>query len=112
VGLIVLEFLALGRLAHWAFGARIRPALATIGIPFVVADAISLVDPGRFYTDLLRPSLIALWISQLVVFAVFPLFRMRTRANRLVPAGAAVAAVACALAGYGLYTAIAAGGST
>ena len=105
VGLIVLEFLALGRLLHWLAGIPIRPALAGIGIPFLVADASSLIDPGSFYVQLLRPSLIALWISQLIVFAVFPLFRLRAR-PRLLPYGVALAALACALSGYGLYTAI------
>jgi hypothetical protein len=105
VGLIMLEFLALGRLARWFIGAEIRPALVAIGIPFLVADGISLAGPDRFYTDLLRPSLIALWISQLIVFAVFPLFWLRTR-RPLVPLALALAAVACALGGYGLYTAI------
>jgi hypothetical protein len=105
VALIVLEFLALGRLAHWLLGTPVRPTLAAIGVPFIVADALSLIDPNRFYSDLLRPSLIALFLSQLVVFAVFPLFRLRTRPRRL--AGAiAVAAVASTLMGYGLYTAI------
>jgi hypothetical protein len=102
--LIVLEFLALGRLAHWLLGTEVRPALAAIGVPFVIADAISLVSPDRFYSDLLRPSLIALWISQLIVFAVFPLY-VRAR-PRLLPLATSVAAVACALGGYGLYLAI------
>jgi hypothetical protein len=103
--LIVLEFLALGRLAHWLLGTAIRPTLAAIGVPFIVADAFSLIDPDRFYDDLLRPSLIALFLSQLIVFAVFPLFRLRTDSRR-VPAAVALAAVACALMGYGLYTTI------
>jgi hypothetical protein len=102
--LIVLEFLALGRLAHWLLATEVRPALAAIGVPFVIADAISLVNPDRFYADLLRPSLIALWISQLIVFAVFPLF-VRAR-PRLLALATSAAAVACALGGYGLYLAI------
>jgi hypothetical protein len=113
-GLLVLELLALGRLVHWLAGTPLRPTLAAISVPFVVADAISLVDPERFYSDLSRPSLIALFASQILVFAVYPLFR--TRVRRLPAAAQATAvgaaAVASALAGYGLYTAItAAGGS-
>jgi hypothetical protein len=103
--LIVLEFLALARLAHWLLGTAIRPTLAAIGVPFVAADALSLIDPSRFYVDLLRPSLIALFLSQLIVVAVFPLFWLRTNPRRL-PAAVAVAAVACALMGYGLYAAL------
>jgi hypothetical protein len=49
--------------------------------------------------------LIALFLSQLIVFAVFPLFRLRTSPRRAF-AAVALAAVACALMGYGLYTTI------
>lgn len=103
-GLIVLELLALGRLLHWVTGAPIRPLVALVSIPFVAADAVSLVDPQRFYDDLLRPSLVALFASQLVVFLVYPLLRRHER--RLRPAPLAAGAVASALAVYGLYTAI------
>ena len=103
-GLIVLELLALGRLIHWLAGTRIRPTLAAVAVPFVVADGISLVNPGRFYSDLSQPSLIALFTSQILVFAAYPLFR-RGEPRRL-PAALATSTVAAALAGYGLYTAI------
>ena len=106
--LIVLELLALGRLVHWLAGTPIRPTLAVLAIPFVAADAISLVNPERFYTDLSQPSLIALFVSQLAVFAVYPLYRRR-QPERL-PVALAAAVLASALAGYGLYTAIGAVG--
>jgi hypothetical protein len=102
--LIVLELLALGRLVHWLAGTAITPTLAAIAVPFVAADALSLIDPQRFYSDLLKPSLIALFISQLLVFLVYPLFRRHERAR--LPVALAVSAVASALAGYGLYMAI------
>jgi amino acid transporter len=103
-GLIVLELLALGRLVHWLIGTPIRPTLAAIGVPFVAADLVSLVNPDRFYSDLLRPSLIALFVSQLIVFVVYPLFRRHDRVR--LPAAVAAGAIASALAGYGLYMAI------
>lgn len=109
-GLIVLELLALGRLISWLAGTRIRPTLAAISVPFVVADAISLVSPDKFYDDLSRPSLIALFASQIIVFVVYPLFP-RAEPRRL-PAAVIAAAVASALAGYGLYVAIASSGSS
>lgn len=109
-GLIVLELLALGRLVHWLVGTPVRPTLAAIAVPFVVADAISLAGPERFYNDLSRPSLVALFASQIVVFAVYPLFRRGER--RRLPAAVAVAVVAATLAGYGLWTAIASAGSS
>ncbi len=40
----------------------------------VFAAPFSLIDPVRFYTTLIKPSLIALWVSQLIVFAVYPRF--------------------------------------
>lgn len=103
-GLILLELLALGRLVHWLIGTPIRPTLAAIGIPFVAADALSLIDPERFYNDLTKPSLVALFASQILVFLVYPLFRRRERGT--LTAALAVSAVASALAGYGLYMAL------
>jgi len=76
-----------------------------IAVPFVVGDAISLIDPDRFYDDLLRPSLGALFVSQLIVFAVFPLYRRG-------PAALGLAAVSAALAVWGLYQLIAGTAST
>jgi amino acid transporter len=102
--LIVLELLALGRLVHWLVGTPIRPTLAVIAVPFVAADAISLLNPERFYNDLASLSIVALFASQIIVFVVYPLFRRR-QPERL-PAALAAASFATALAGYGLYTAI------
>lgn len=103
--LILAEYLALGRLLHWMHGLPLQPTLAWIGVPFVAADAVSLIDPARFYNDLLKPSLGALFVSQLVVFLAFPRIRRG-------PAGLALAGIAAALAAWGLYTLIAGSGST
>lgn len=105
LALIVAEYLALARLLHWLHGPPVRTLLAWIAVPFIVADAISLVDPERFYAELLKPSLGALFVSQLVVFLVFPRFR------RGAPAIAA-AAFASGLAAWGLYTLFVSGAST
>jgi hypothetical protein len=100
LALIVAEYLALARLLHWLHGPPVRTIVAWIAVPFVAADAISLINPDRFYNDLLKPSLAALFVSQLLVFLVFPRFR------RSAPAILA-AAVASGLAVWGLYTLIA-----
>ncbi len=105
LALIVAEYLALARLLHWLHGPPVRSVLAWIAVPFVAADAVSLLNPDRFYSDLLKPSLGALFVSQLVVFLVFPRFR------RGAPAIVA-AAVASGLAGWGLYTLFLGGAST
>lgn len=99
LALVVAEYLALARLARWLYAIPLTTSYAFIAIPFLALDAISLVDPGRFYDDLLNPSLGALFVSQLVVFAVFPRFRRS-------PAALAAAAIASGLAGWGLYTLI------
>jgi amino acid transporter len=100
LALIVAEYLALARLLHWLHGPSVRTMLAWIAVPFLAADAISLVDPNGFYDNLLKPSLGALFVSQLIVFAVFPLFRRGLLA-------VVAAAMASGLAGWGLYTLIA-----
>lgn len=105
LALIVAEYLALSRLVHWLHGFPVRSVLMWTAVPFVVADAISLADPDRFYDDLLKPSLGALFVAQLAVFVLFP----RVRPN--VPALVA-AAVASSLAVWGLYTLLAGTAST
>jgi hypothetical protein len=105
LALIVAEYLALGRLLHWLHRLPLRSVLAWIGVPFVIADVVSLLDPERFYSDLLKPSLAALFLSQLVVFAAFPRFRRG-------PLSLGAAVIALALAGYGLYTLFASAAST
>ncbi len=105
LALIVAEYLALARLLHWLHGPSIRTMLAWIAVPFLAADAISLVDPSGFYDNLLKPSLGALFVSQLIVFLVFPRFRR----GALALAGAAVAS---GLAVWGLYTLIAGSAAT
>lgn len=100
LALIVAEYLALGRLIHWMYGPPLRRVLIWIAVPFIAADVISLVNPEQFYDRLLKPSLGALFISQLIVFLVFPLFQ---RGLRWLP----VVAVASGLAAWGFYTLVA-----
>jgi amino acid transporter len=99
LALIIAEYVALARLIHWLHGAPVRSVLRWIAVPFILADVISLADPNRFYDDLLKPSLGALFISQLIVFLVFPRFRRG-------PLAIGAAAVASALVVWGLYTLI------
>jgi hypothetical protein len=105
LALIVAEYLALGRLIHWLHGPPLRRVLLWIAVPFVAADALSLINPEQFYDKLLKPSLGALFVSQLIVFVVFPLFR---RGLRWLP----LVAIASGLAVWGFYTLVAASAST
>jgi amino acid transporter len=103
-GVIVWEYLALTRLVHAITRWRIRPITAVIGAGVVLAAPFSLIDPEGFYNTLLEPSLVALWVSQLVVFAVFPLFASK-RGLRVWPA-CALSGVASGFAIYGIVTAL------
>jgi hypothetical protein len=99
VGLIVAEYLALSRLLFAFTGVPIRRLVSWIAVPFVALDALSLIDPEWFDEHVLRPSLIALYLSQLIVFAVYPLYRRR-------PFDVALAAIAFALMAWGLWRGI------
>jgi hypothetical protein len=105
LALVVAEYLALARLLRWLHGIPLRTSYAWIAVPFIALDAISLVNPDRFYDDALKPSLGALFVSQLVVFLVFPRFRRNV-------AALAAALIASGLAGWGLYTLIAGSAAT
>ena len=87
-----------------------RKLLKWIAVPFVAIDALSIINPEWFDENVLRPSLIALFLSQLIVFGVFPTYRHRR--GRLTFADVLFAAVAFALMAWGLYRAITAPVST
>jgi amino acid transporter len=108
--LIVLEYVALARLVHAMGGVGVRRATAWIGGIFFASTVLSLFDPHRFYSDLSTPSLYALYVSQLVVFAVYPVFRWRR--GRLTALDIALTVAACALMLWGLHTAPSFGGGS
>ena len=83
---------------------RVRPIAIAVGAVVVLAAPISLIDPGGFYDTLRRPSLIALWLSQLIVFAVYPMFAAKRR-QRAWPAWT-LSLGASAFALYGVWTAL------
>ncbi|HEY2776374.1 MAG TPA: hypothetical protein VGI77_00590 [Gaiellaceae bacterium] len=98
-GLIVAEYVALSRLLHAFTGVPVRKLVSWIAVPFVALDALSLIDPDWFDEHVLRPSLITLYLSQLIVFAVYPLYRRR-------PVDVVLAAIAFALMAWGLWRGI------
>ena len=101
-GVILCESFALTRLVHAVSRWRIRPITLAIGAGMVLAAPFTLIDPDGFYDTLLKPSLVALWLSQLIVFAVYPLFAIKHR-QRAWPAWA-LSLIASAFAIYGLVT--------
>ena len=101
-GVILCEYLAVTRLVHAVTRWRIRPITAVIGAGIVLAAPFTLIDPDGFYDTLVKPSLVALWLSQLIVFAVYPLFAIKRR-QRAWPAWT-LSLIASAFAVYGLVT--------
>ncbi len=108
-GVMLVEFLALSRLVHAVTSWPLRRVIIAIGAAVVAAAPFTFFDPQRIYDDLLTPSLAALWLSQLVVFAVYPRFAARQR-GRPLPAWTLTAA-ATAFAAYGLWATVQHSGS-
>lgn len=109
-GLMLIEGLALTRLVNAMTGLSPRRVAFGLTVALAIAAPISLIDPDRFYDELLRPSLILLWVAQLIVVLVFPRFVVRRGLSRArwLP----VTAVAAATVGYSLWTSASGGGST
>jgi amino acid transporter len=101
---IMVEYLALSRLTVAVTRWPLRRVLVGIGVIMVAVGPVLLINPDQIYDDLITPSLFALWLSQLITFAVYPRFAAR-HGGRLGPA-VALAAAASALAVYGLWTTI------
>jgi len=111
VAVLLLEGVALTRLLHFATGATVRTWTWVLAGALVVIGPLSLAfDPDRFYDSLLKPSLVLLWIAQLVVVAVFPVYVHRRAQLR--PWHLLATAVALALMTYALVTTITGGGGT
>lgn len=96
--LILLEYVAITRLLYAMGAAQPRKAEIGVGIAFVASSALALIGPRAAYSDLIKPSLVALYLSQVIVFAVYPLFT-KWRVRDIV-----VAVVSSGLMGYGLYS--------
>ena len=102
--LILAEYIALTRLANAAAGVPVQRAALGIGALFVAGSLISLVNPQGLYDHLLSASLVALYISQIMVFVAYPVWR-RTL-GRLSAVDVAAAIAATGLMGFGLYVAV------
>jgi amino acid transporter len=100
-GVMLVEYLALTRLAHAVTAWPLRPVTIGVGAALVGVAPFTLIDPDGFYDSLLKPSLVALWLSQLIVFAVYPRFAAR-HSGRAVPAWL-LSLGASAFAIYGLW---------
>jgi amino acid transporter len=100
-GVMLVEYLALTRLIPVVTLWPRRSVTIGIGVAIVAIAPISLIDPDGFYDSLIKLSLVALWLSQLMVFAVYPWF-IRKEGGRAVPAWI-LATAGCAFALYGIW---------
>ena len=103
-GLILVEYLALTRLVPAITRWPRQRVTVGLGALLILSAPFSLIDPEGFYSSLLKPSLVSLWVSQLIVFAVYPLFARKQR-WRTLPAWA-LGSGASALGVYGLVLAL------
>ncbi len=74
---ILVEYLALSRLTVAVTAWPLRRVLIGIGVIMVAVGPVLLINPDKIYDDLITPSLFALWLSQLITFAVYPRFVAR-----------------------------------
>jgi uncharacterized membrane protein YkvI len=100
-GVMLAEYFALSRLVSTVTTWRLRPVIIALGALLVLSAPVTLIDPDRIYNFLIKPSLVTLWLSQLIVFAVYPRFAARRHERRL-PAWA-LTVVASTFALYGLW---------
>ncbi|MCL6595097.1 MAG: hypothetical protein K6V73_02680 [Firmicutes bacterium] len=103
-GLIVAEFAALVRLWRAMFALPEGKGTAVVSALFLAGTVASLAGPQRFYSLTLPPSLMALFASQAIVFATYPLLPHTTRGSAI--RAWALALLACAWAVYGLVGAV------
>lgn len=103
-GVMLVEFLALSRLLYALTGYPLRRVIGVLSAVLVLSAPLTLIDPSRIYDLLLKPSLVALWLSQLMVFVVYP--RFARRHGRLRATDLALAVGASAVALYGLYESV------
>jgi hypothetical protein len=102
MAVLLLEYIALTRLLHYVSGAPVRTWVWRLGIALAVAGPVSvLLDPDEFYDSLIRPSLILLWLSQLIVVAAFPVYLWRRDRLRPWHVVATILAVAVMAFGFG-----------
>jgi hypothetical protein len=100
LGLMAAEFIALTRLLHAMTGAGVRRSARLVAAGFVALALVSLIDPERLYSYMITPSLVALYVSQVIVFGSYGVMALRERAPRV--SDLLVTTVSCGLMLFGL----------
>lgn len=109
VGVMLVEFLALSRLVSALTARPVRPVVRALAVALVATAPLTLLAPQRIYADLVKPSLVALWLSQLLVFAAYPRFAATVGNSRTI--GVALAAAGVAFTVFGIYATTQSAGS-
>ncbi len=104
IGLIAAEFLALTRLVRAMLGVPVARSARVLALGWLPIAAVSLLSPERIYGYMLTPSLAALYLSQIFVFAAFP--RWARARGTLTPLDVAAAVTGIGLMLFGLEVAI------
>lgn len=99
-GVMLVEYVALTRLLRHMVGWSLRRATLAVGAVVLASAPLTLAFP-QLYDHLLKPSLIALWTSQLIVFAAYPRFARRRGTS--MAAARSLALAASAFAVYGMW---------
>jgi hypothetical protein len=106
MAVLLLEYVALTRLLHYVSGAPIRLWVWVLGAALAIAGPVSVaLDPDKFYDKLIKPSLVLLWLSQVIVVGVFPIYLHRQ--SKLKPWHVLVTAVAVAVMVFGFWNTVA-----
>ena len=108
-GVMLVEYFALTRLLHVLTRRSVRQMTVALAVVLVVSAPLTLINPDRFYNALLKPSLVALWLSQLIVFVVYPRFALRL--GRLRVSDVVIAAAGTLFALYGVWATLHHGGT-
>lgn len=106
MAVMLLEYVSLTRLLHYVSGMSIRLWVWLLGAALAIAGPISVaLDPDKFYDQLIKPSLVLLWLSQVIVVGVFPFYLHRR--GQLKAWHVLVAAVAVAVMVFGFWNTVA-----
>ena len=79
-GVMLVEYVALTRLLHHVTGRSLPALTVGVGVVVLASAPLTLTFPD-LYDHLLKPSLVALWASQLIVFLAYPRFARRRGAS-------------------------------
>ena len=104
VSVIVAEYVALTRVVRAVTGIDLHRGALAIGGLFLLGAALALIDPDEVYEHALTGSLVALYISQAMVFAVYPMYARKQ--GRRSPTDVGIAVIATGLMVFGLYVAV------